>query len=308
MAGVTPEVIRAWERRYGLTSPARSAGRFRLYTESDIELLRGAKALVDAGQSIGEVALLPARRLREAAAERAPALYPARATASESVTATAAVTDAASSAGGTPPHLDRLRSEALAAARTLDRARLERVLDSAAGALAPLDLVDRLLLPVLRDLGEAWHRGDISVAAEHFASSMVRSRLVRIVERMPRWPGMPTMVCACPAGELHEGALLAFAAHAAAAGWEIVYLGADVPDADILQVAVETGARGVALSLTLETSAERLDQIIDVVKKHRARGFTARVVLGGRGLERHRGALESAGLELARGVSPVPSP
>jgi MerR family transcriptional regulator, light-induced transcriptional regulator len=288
LAGLTPEVIRAWERRYGLTSPARSAGRFRLYTENDIQLLRGAKALVDAGQSIGEVARLPPRRLREAAGEVAI---------EQAIPRTAET-----------PRLEQLRTEALAAARTLDRARLERALDSAAGALAPLDLVDRLLLPILRDLGEAWHRGDLSVAAEHFASSMVRSRLVGIVERMPRWPAMPRMVCACPAGELHEGALLAFAAHAAASGWEIVYLGADVPDGEIFQVAAETGARGVALSLTLETSDERLRRIVEVVKAQRARGFAPRVVLGGRGIDQHRALLDTEGLDLAEDVRPVPPP
>jgi methanogenic corrinoid protein MtbC1 len=137
---------------------------------------------------------------------------------------------------------------------------------------------------------------------------MVRSRLVRILEGMPRWPDMPRMVCACPAGELHEGALLAFAAHAAAAGWEIVYLGADVPDAEIFQVAADTGARGVALSLTLEASDQRLQNLIDLVKKQRARGFAARVVLGGHGVDSHRVRMHAEGLELVENVRLVPLP
>ena len=67
--------------------------------------------------------------------------------------------------------------------------------------MAPLDLCQRLLLPLLRDLGEAWHRGELNIAVEHFASALVRARMVRVLDQMPRGPGMPRLVCACPAPE-----------------------------------------------------------------------------------------------------------
>lgn len=288
LAGLTPEVLRAWERRYGLTNPARSTGRFRLYTESDVELLRGAKALVDAGQSIGEVARLPARRLREAAAGL------------RSVRVGALPGDGAGVA--------KLRMEALAAARVFDRARFARALGAGAATLAPLDFSDELLLPVLRDLGDAWHRGEISAAAEHFASALVRRRLVQISEGMPRWLDMPRLVCACPSGERHEGALLAHTVHAAAAGWEVIYLGADVPDGEILDVASEVGARAVALSLTIEVNEGRLDALIDMVQERRDRGLRSRVVVGGQGATPHRARLVAAGLEHGETVRAVAMP
>ena len=227
MTGLAPGLIRAWERRYGLIRPQRStSGQYRLYTDREVAILKGAKTLVARGLAIGEVARLAQDELLAAAGPAEPA---------SNGPAAPAVADAA---------VGQAIVDAIEAIQRFDREGLELVVGRFAAPLAPVDLCRQVLLPMLREIGNAWYRGELSVAMEHFSSALLRARILRTLELLPRAARGPRVVCGCPAGELHEGALLTFAVHAAGAGWEVIYLGASVPDEDLLDTVRRVDAPG----------------------------------------------------------------
>ena len=277
-AGISTQLLRAWERRYGLLSPRRSGGGYRLYSDEDVALLRGAKAMVDAGRSISEVARLPHARLRTAAGRAtAPGLGPAP---------------------GVP---GSFFDSAIVAISAFDAERLERLILRAGGmgTLSSLEVCDTVLMPLLAEIGNRWEQGRLEVAAEHFGSALVRRQLHGMVQAETRRNlGAPAVVCASPEGDWHEGGLLAFALRAAALGWGIVYLGPHTPLRDVVTTAGRRGAPAVALSLTIPGTPARRRAMIDGLSAWRRGGDGRSVWLGGRGALAHRRELERSGLRI----------
>jgi DNA-binding transcriptional MerR regulator len=194
--GLTPGVLRVWERRYGVLRPARTQGGFRLYSEDDVARVRRMRELVDSGVGTAEAA-----RVVAAAAGPAAAGTPDLATAREKLLAAIAAFDEP------------------AAHAVLDRLLEER----------PVEAVMRdVVLPVLAEVGEAWDHGQLSVAQEHFGSNLLRGRLVAYGRGWWRGVG-PRALLACPPGELHDLGLIVFGVALNRLGWRIAYLGADTP-------------------------------------------------------------------------------
>jgi DNA-binding transcriptional MerR regulator len=291
-AGVSPGLLRAWERRYGLLRPSRTLSGYRVYSDEDVEVLRGAKAMVNSGLSIAEVAQMPHEDLRQAARREALPL-------------------AASVAPPPVAELPRgdmgaLIEEALAAIEMFDRARLDAVLFrvTGLGGLSPVEGCETFLLPLLEAIGARWESGALSVAAEHFGSAIVRGKILHFLEMKRDHPkGAPVAVCACPENEEHEGALLSFAVNAASRGHEIVYLGANTPIAEILATATFRDARVVALSFTRPIGKAELGILTRALNEWRAAGPGRDVVLGGRGALDRREELQSEGLLVGERVS-----
>ena len=224
--GLSADVLRAWERRYGAVQPHRSPAGQRLYSERDVaRLLLLRRAPLD-GHSIGAIASLDDRQL-EALLESSPAA---------AATAPAA-------------ELDLLAGEALGHTERLDAPALDATLRRAAMVLGASTFVDELAPRVLVEIGERWHAGTLTPAHEHLATNLVRRALDWVIDAFTIPPRAPGIVVATPAGEQHElGALLVSAA-AAQEGWRPVYLGANLPAADIVRAAREARARAVALSV-----------------------------------------------------------
>jgi methanogenic corrinoid protein MtbC1 len=224
--GLTADVLRAWERRYGAVQPYRSPAGQRLYSERDVErLLLLRRATLD-GHSIGAIAALDDAAL-EALLARSPA------------------TEA------TPPdaELHALLRDAMHAAERLDAGALEATLRRAAMALGATPFVDDFAPRFLVEVGERWHAGTVRVAHEHLATSLVRRALDHVTEAFTASPRAPRLIVATPAGEQHELGAMLVAAAAAQEGWRVVYLGANLPSAEIVAAAQEVQARAVALSL-----------------------------------------------------------
>jgi DNA-binding transcriptional MerR regulator/methylmalonyl-CoA mutase cobalamin-binding subunit len=233
--GLSPDVLRAWERRYGVVTPLRSDGGQRLYSETDVERLRLLRRATEAGHSIQQIKDLDAPALAALVRQEEPAAAGERDRPGQSrVPATA------------PP--DGVIAESLAAVERLDGAHLERTLRQAALTFGSATLVEGLLGPLLRQVGDRWHAGTLSPAHEHLASNVVRSVLGWVMAAHAVDGRAPRIVVATPAGERHElGAMLA-AATASAEGWRTLYLGPDLPATDIAHAALEASARAVALS------------------------------------------------------------
>jgi MerR family transcriptional regulator, light-induced transcriptional regulator len=228
--GVNPEVLRAWERRYNLFSPARTDGGFRLYGEEDERRARRMLEYIAAGVSTAEAA-----RLIRGEASPAPRSRPADTQAQAPAAGTQAPAEGATSA----ELGDRLR-------RDLDRfndAGMHVVLDRLVGSY-PLDVVLRdAVLPYLHQLGERWERGEVSVAQEHFASTLLHGRLMALARGWGGGQG-PRALLACLPGDQHDLGLLCFGLALRGHGWRITFLGPDTPlrtlaqTADLLQPAL----------------------------------------------------------------------
>ena len=225
MTGLSVDTLRAWERRYKAVVPGRSE-RGRLYTVSDVERLRQLGELVKRGHAIGTVAGLPnaeLARLLEGSDARPEA-------ADHGPTA------------NLEPLMDALDR--------YDLPRLESSLNRYAVVLPPRDLVFSVIVPLLQEVGRRWESGSLHPAQEHLTSAIVRSVVGGLLRTSARPGASPPIVFATPSGERHELGLLCAAVLAASAGCGAIYLGADLPAADILRAAREAGARIIVVSLT----------------------------------------------------------
>ena len=194
--GVSPELLRAWERRYGLLRPERSSGGFRLYTAEDERRIGRMTAALGRGISASQAAKL------------------------------------ALGVGEDLPSADTLLEALLAFDDVGAHAALDRLLSSLTLETVLRDAV----LPTLRDLGDRWQRDEITIGQEHFASNLLRGRMLGLARGWDRGLG-PRALLACPAGEQHDLSLIAFGLALREHGWRITFLGADTPVATIEQTA-----------------------------------------------------------------------
>lgn len=225
--GVSEHVLRAWESRYALLRPERSAGGYRLYSEDDQD--RVARMLAHLADG------LAAAQAAQAAIADEP-----RASSAEGGDATREVSGAelADCATALQQALDDLDEPA--AQSVLDRLLTDFTVES---------VLRKVLLPYLRELGERWESGEVSIAQEHFASNVVRGRLANLARGWGHGQG-PQVLLACPPDEQHELALLVFGIVLSRKGWRVGYLGANTPMADMIQVAAQSKPGLVVLAAT----------------------------------------------------------
>jgi DNA-binding transcriptional MerR regulator/methylmalonyl-CoA mutase cobalamin-binding subunit len=236
-SGLTPHVLRAWERRYSVVTPTRSEGGQRLYSDTDVERLRLLRRLTRQGHGIGHLAKLPLDELDRIS--RDGEAIPAESRAGDS-----SGTDQAT----------EFRSAALRAAQCLAASELQAVLERAAGSLGVPTFLEQVAAPSIREIGHGWREGSITVGQEHLATAVFRRVLGWIIDTFQVDEPTARLLVATPPHQVHElGALLAAAA-AATEGWDVIYLGADLPVAEILTAARQVGATGVALSVVLPTN------------------------------------------------------
>ncbi|WP_404386612.1 MerR family transcriptional regulator [Knoellia locipacati] len=216
LTGIGLPTLRAWERRYGVVSPVRSEGKYRLYSDADVRALTIMATLVDDGWTASEAAAETLRRVGGVGGvSRAEALG----------------TDAVLASAEHPP--PQGIEEVLAAASDLDGPRLGAALDRGLdGSEEFTRRANEWLLPMLSAVGGAWADGRISPAGEHLVSHAVHRRLAALYDAAPRVTSGPLVVLGLPPGSRHELGVLAFAVGARQAGLRTAYLGADLPTID----------------------------------------------------------------------------
>lgn len=248
--GASPELLRAWERRYGLLRPTRSQGGFRLYTAADEERIRRMKEYLARGVAAAEAA-----RLAVGAEPPEP----------DAETTTPAVL-AAETTAAAPPPLQAATRELTGALDRFDEEQAHAVLDRLLAAYRIETILRDLLVPYLHDLGERWARGEVSIAQEHFASNLLRGRLLGLARGWGQGHG-PTAVLACLPSEQHDLGLIAFGITLYRRGWRIIYLGPDTPIATIRQAAESIAPDLVVLAGTVpEPFAAHSDAIADLAR------------------------------------------
>lgn len=281
--GLSQDLLRVWERRYGAVAPRRGPGGQRLYSDADIERLALLHAATRGGRSISRVANLADDALAElvdedvAARERRAALP-----------------------DGSGEKRD-LVGEALFLARALDSAALDDTLRRAVAAMGVAAFIEAVAAPLLRRVGSEWHAGRMSMAHEHMVSALLHDIVAERMRTFGRREGAPLLIVGTLAGERHAiGAVLAGAA-AAVEGWNVLHLGADLPATAIAEAARSADARVVAVSIVY---VENRDALLEELRVLRASlPATVTLVAGGGGTAGIAGELSAIGVRVEASVT-----
>jgi DNA-binding transcriptional MerR regulator len=205
LTGLSKDVIRVWERRFGLIKPTRGANRYRNYSDEDVVLLRYLKEQVDAGGSIGELARLGREELLTRVQASAPRV---------------SVID---------NRFSRLLRELLSALDPLDRVTFEKRLNGAVAVVPFEEALHGILLPLQEQVGQLWHDGHVNVAIEHYVTKQIQQKIFSAMNQLPVAEFGPKIVVACPPEEEHDIAASAVAYRCRVRGCRVYYLGANVP-------------------------------------------------------------------------------
>ena len=230
--GLTVETLRAWERRYGIVAPQRDSTGRREYGPNDVLRLRLLREATERGHPIRRLAKLDEAEL-------------------SGLLEQGSVPRVTGGAGG-------FAARILDAARDFRAAECEQVLTLAIALLPPQQLFAEVLQPLLREVGERWHRGELAISQERMVSSTVRRHLGLVLETYDRSARRQDIVFATLPGERHELGLLMAAIVCASRGFKTHYLGPDLPAPEIARFAREIGASIVALSVM---SQEQLSEV-----------------------------------------------
>lgn len=250
--GVPPDTFRAWERRYGIPCPQRTPGGHRLYSERDIAIIRWLRDRTAEGMNISHAIMLLSSVTEEPSQQI--------------------------ESGGARA-IERMVDELVAALTTFDAQHAERLV-SEAFALYPFEhvLLD-LIQPVMVEVGERWHRGEINVAAEHFTTEFVRRKLAGLLNVFENNAQRETIVVGCAPQELHDLGVMFASLFLVRRGWHVVYLGPQVPLADMLETVQKVRPQLVCLSAsTLETAMN----LLEVARAMQKEFPTVRFGYGGR--------------------------
>lgn len=282
---LSPELLRAWERRYAAVTPQRSATGRRLYSDDDIERLRLLKLLTDAGRRISDVAALPLTGLRRLEQEDIESRLGREAAGAQPAPASRSAQERAEQSA--------LLARALAAVEALDRRALEAVLGEAAVALSPRALRSDFIAPLMNIIGQRWHEGSLRVAHEHLASAVVQAFVFTLQQRRPLSPTAPRIVAGTLSGQHHELGVLLAGAEAMEEGWDLTYLGAGLPPEEIAAAARLRAAQAVVLGFTVADDAARIQQELRWLRE--LLGPTVQLYLGGPTAPSQREFLASIG-------------
>ena len=238
LTGLSKDVIRVWERRYGLVKPSRSSNRYREYRDEEVALLRFVKAQMEQGATIGSLAA----EGHDSLVVRMRVATPV-------------------SAEDQKPH-ERLLDDLMGSLDPLDKAGFERRLNGAVAVIPFEEAVQRILLPLQRRIGELWHQGRLDIGVEHYVTKIVQQKLFSVMNQLPVNESGPRVLIACPEGETHEIGAQAVAYIAAIKGCHVYYLGPNLPSSDLVIFCEKIKPDLVLLSLTeVKPEAAALQQL-----------------------------------------------
>ncbi len=276
--GLTQLIIRTWEKRYNVVTPMRTETNRRLYSDADISRLTLLRLATETGHSIGRIANLSTEELLKLIGTDGTVMQ-AAAIAKEDVSQETS--------------LHFYIASCIAAVKRFEMQVLESTLFAASVAFSQPVFLEKLIAPLMREIGEQWRAGTLRIAHEHLATAVVRTLLGSISQGADVPAATPNLVIATPRGQHHEiGALIA-GKTAAAQGWQVTYLGTDLPAEEIVGCAAQNGAKAIGLSIIYPTDDPH---IANELRKIR-RGIQKDVVLfvGGAGAIAYESVISAIG-------------
>ncbi|MCC7373545.1 MAG: MerR family transcriptional regulator [Verrucomicrobiales bacterium] len=314
LTGLTPHVIRVWEKRYQAVVPTRTGTNRRLYSDAEVDRLRLLAQATSVGHKIGIIAKLETEDLRRLVATVGVAV------AGESGTATGATNTGghglSRSEGSlaTTMALAEPRQSvvapssrawdddgeflklAIAATMSFDAESLRGVLEKTALRFGHCGVLHRLVCPLAVELGERWQQGMMTAAHEHFASALIRDFLSNLARPYSASSNAPCAVVTTPAGQLHELGAVIVAAAASHWGWRTVYLGASLPAAEIAGAAIQNRAKAVLLSVVYPADDASLPG--ELIQLRQFLPSEAEIFMGGRAARAYAPALKDTRVHL----------
>ena len=282
--GLSPHVLRVWERRYGAVTPDRSDSNRRLYGDEEVRRLELMAALTRGGHSIGQIASLPLEELESLAGSLDPQTE-----------------DVESQVSSTPEEM--FMEQAWRFVTELDLLRLRGVLESATVSMGISVMTEKLIVPLIERIGLGWELGEISVAEEHAASEVIKEVLLMASRPYAATMGAPGLIVATPSGQLHELGGVLVACTARRQGWEVSYMGASLPAEEIVRVAIRSKARAVGLSIVYPADDPELAG--ELLKLRRLLPDDVALLIGGRAASGYQKAIDKIGATLIKNLAGV---
>lgn len=268
--GLTPHVLRAWEKRYGAVRPTRSESGRRLYTDLDIRRLKLLRRITKQGHPIGNVATLPDETLENLARQTT-------------------ISRAERPRGGKGSS-DRERTaivrDCIAVVQRFDTDGLNRILKRSVLEAGYTAVVRQVIAPLAQRLGDLWSEGILQTSHEHFASGVIRAFLLDPARQYSGTLPNTALVASTLQGQLHELGVIMAAALAAERGWRVIYLGPSLPALEIASVAMKSDARVVALSMVYPEAEPQIENELRELRNSLPENTP--ILIGGRGAESYR--------------------
>lgn len=249
--GLSPDLIRAWEKRYAAVKPKRSDTARRLYSDEDIERFRLLQLACEGGRRIGDIADLSDAELKTLVQSdvKHADVKPTRLSPSE------------------PSSISVLRARLMKAVRDHNPTELDNVLLEASRALSVPMLMESVIAPLLHSIGEGTRDGTLRISQEHVATAQIRTFLGTIRPASTEYQEAPKIIITTPSGQLHELGALMVAVTCASEGWTPIYLGPNTPADEIASAALASEARAVGLSITYPADDPRLPDELRRLKR-----------------------------------------
>lgn len=260
--GIPQDLLRAWEKRYSAVVPERGPTGRRLYSDLDIEKLRLLKRAVNGGRRISDVAALSITELKELIQEDRAQAAPAEA-----------------GAGDSTPVDSGFLQDAIKALEEYDIQALNRIMADASVSLSSPALRKQVLIPLLHLIGDRWQHGSLRIVHEHLFSVIARS----MTDSMSNGAGSrvaPRLLVTTPSGQRHEFGALMAAAAAKECGWDVIYLGPDLPAEEIAVAVKRLQPQALAISVVYHDAGLQLREELQKMKRYL--GQQVHVIVGGR--------------------------
>lgn len=255
--GIKPDTLRAWERRYGVPDPARTSGGHRLYSQRDIDTLKWLVARQQEGLSISRaVDLWQSLEEENQDPLLAMPIY------------VGASTHPPVFSAESGDVIADLRQSWLAACLEFDERRAEEVVTHALGLFPPETVCMEIMQEGLSEIGDLWYERQATVQQEHFASALAIRRVEALIATAPPPTRPGRVVVACPPNEQHIYGPLVITLLLRRQGWDVLYLGANVPIEQFHETIQTTNpnlvilsAQQLATAATLMQTAQALNEM-----------------------------------------------
>ena len=277
LTGLTEHVIRAWEKRYNLVIPDRTETNRRLYSKDDVEKLSLLSKASKSGYSIGVISNYSLEQLNELFGEKEPHIKKVEITATDTT-------------------IDNVIENCISFVKILDKKAFEHELYSAQIKFSQPILIEKIITPLIERIGDLWKSGEIRIMHEHISTTIIRKFLTQIIDANLVDTNAPKIIIATPKGQLHELGALIVGVVASSDGWDVTYIGPDLPGEEIAAAIEKLNPKVVALSIVYPSDDVLLDK--EMLKISRLISSDTVVLAGGRSVYSYENILRKMNVKI----------
>lgn len=262
---ISPSTLRAWERRYNVCTPQRSQSGYRLYSDRDVALIKWLKSQVDAGMSISQAVSWYDRIVDETDDSEKVVLPQAEQVNKDLSTTRDRIVDIRATQSVRSLHA--LQGELLDALISFNETSAERIVNEAFSLYTLEEVGDNLITPVLVQIGDLWHDGKLSITREHYATGYLRQRLISMLRGVSAESIGPMIWVGCAPGELHEIGSILLSIYMKRAGFQVRYLGQNLPVEDLVEEVKQNHPDMVLFSATSIQTVKTLQSLTNALSQ-----------------------------------------